>query len=469
MDRQIKLIGFVSFLLFISCSFYFPGREVVADEVSPESLVGDGKVDDTAAIEKLIKENGGAIRFRRGVYRLTRTIEIDMAKVGWTSLSGDGVAQFRMEGPGPAFRFVGTHRGTANPGTVQPNVWENERTPMVDAIEIIGAHPDASGIEADGTMQLTLTRVVVRKAKDAIRLVNRNRNTTLSECHLYENHGVGVFLDHVNLHQINICNCHISYNAGGGVVAKGSEIRNLQITGCDIEGNMGDSDASPTANVWLDSTDSSVGEVAIVGCTIQHTHDAPGSANVRINGLSNPRDFTDERRTGNITIADNILSDVQTNLDLSHVRGITITGNTLWKGYTANVVAKHCGQVVFNGNLYDRNPRYHYGDGASAKLGVILEYCDDVTIASEHFGGATKQEADLTLRNCDGANITGCTFAAIDRVGIGLESTTFAQVTSCLFTAQNQQATQVRFSGKKDCEYRNNRFRVVEPKQTNER
>ncbi|MCO8124327.1 right-handed parallel beta-helix repeat-containing protein [Stieleria sp. TO1_6] len=424
-----------------------------------EGVTGDGQTDDTAAIQAAVDRQSGALCFDRGVYRLTKPILIDLDRVGWTSLSGNGVAQFRMESPGPAFRFIGTHDGTASPASVKANVWDRQRTPMVDGIEIIGADPDACGIEADGTMQLTLTRVVVRHAKHAIHLTGRNRNVTLSECHLYENRGVGVFMDKLNLHQINIANCHISYNAGGGVVAKDSEIRNLQIGTCDIEGNMGGPNSTPTANVWLDSTGTSVGEVAIVGCTIQHTHDAPDSANIRINGLSNTRPFTDELKTGNITIADNVLSDVQTNIDLKQVRGITISGNTMWKGYTANVIAKDCHQMVFSGNLYDRNPRYHYGDGGSAKLGVILEDCRDVTLSGEHFGGDADQPAVVQLRRCDAVNLNGCSFSAFSGAAILLDTVTFSRISNCLFTATDGNAVDIHQLGDNDALLDSNRFR----------
>lgn len=427
-----------------------------AIEIRPR---GDGQ-DDTAAIQSAIDAGHGAIEFQRGVYRLTQTVTIDLDQVGWTSLSGNGVAQFRMESPGPAFHFVGTHDGTASPKTVKDNVWDRQRTPMVDGIEILGRHPQACGIEASGTMQLTLTRVVVRKAKHAIHLTRRNRNVTLSECHLYENTGIGVFMDRLNLHQINIANCHISYNSGGGVVARESEIRNLQIGTCDIEGNMGDPESEPTANVWLDSTGTSVGEVAIVGCTIQHTHDALDSANIRINGWSNERPFTEERRTGNITIADNVLSDVGVNLDLYGVRGITITGNTLWKGYEANVIAENCTEMVFSGNLYDRNPRYHYSDGAKAKLGVQLKRCNHVTINGDHYGGdVVDHPAVLDLNDCDSVNINGCTFARFTGFGIVAENVRFGQITGCLFTGTGDRAEPFERLGVSDVEYKNNRFR----------
>lgn len=452
MPKRLSILGSIALFTIIP---FFTAATATAGE-----WIGDGVADDTAAIQSAIDAKTSAIVFPPGIYRLTKTITIDLDKVGWTSLSGQGVAQFRMEGEGPAFRFVGTHAGTASPMTVKANVWDRQRTPMVDGIEILGSHPEACGIEAGGTMQLTLTRVVVRKTKHAIHLTGRNRNVTLSECHLYENSGVGVFLENLNLHQINIANCHISYNAGGGVVLKGSEIRNLQIGTCDIEGNMGDGNSEPTANIWLDSTGSSIGEVAIVGCTIQHTHDASQSANIRINGGSTKRPFTDEVRHGNITIADNVLSDVQTNIDLQNVRGITITGNTMWKGYTANVTAKNCVHVVMTGNLYDRNPRYHYGDGSQAKLGVILEDCADLTINGEHYGGEViDHPAVLQLRRCDGVNINGCTFSQVSQAGILADAVTFGQISGCLFTGISRDAVQVDLQNNSDVDYKTNRFR----------
>ena len=114
-------------------------------------------------------------------------------------------------------------------------------------LEIVGAHEKACGVEATGTMQLTVTRLTVRDALHAVHLTKRNRNVLVSNCHLYKNRGVGVFYDHVDLHQSNIVGCHISYNDQGGVVSKGGNVRNIQIGTCDIESNHGKGQP-PTAN-----------------------------------------------------------------------------------------------------------------------------------------------------------------------------------------------------------------------------
>jgi hypothetical protein len=43
-------------------------------------------------------------------------------------------------------------------------------------------------------------------------------------------------------------------------------------------------DAPAAANVLIDSTDGSTDEVTIIGCTLQHNSQSPGSANVRVIG-----------------------------------------------------------------------------------------------------------------------------------------------------------------------------------------
>ncbi len=403
-------------------------------------LVGDGMTDETRTIQQLVDSSAGQIHFPKGIYRITRPILIDLKKVSHTSISGGGVARIVMDGPGPAFRFVGTHDGTANPSTFSREVWNREHSPMVDGIDIVGHHPDASGISASGTMQLTVSRVVVRECLHGIHLSGRNRNVTLSECHLYDNHGIGVFLDELNLHQINIANCHISYNDGGGVVSRKSEIRNLQIGTCDIEGNMGGAGSQPTANVLLDSTDSSIGEVAIVGCTIQHSHDAPESANIRFNGLSTKRPFTEEQRHGNITIADNVLSDVEVNVVIQNARGVTISGNTMWKGYTSNLIVDGCQNVVVTGNVFDRNPRYHYGDGASAKLGLYFVDSTDCTITGNHLSGVVHGDAAMVVRRCNRFNITGCTILDYGRCGLMLDQVANSRISDCLIRDDREEA-----------------------------
>jgi hypothetical protein len=328
-----------------------------------------------------------------------------------------------MSGAGPALKFVGTHRGTANPDSVEANVWERQRAPMADGVEIVGDHPEASGIEATLTMQAVFTRVIVRKALHGIHLTERNRNVLISECHLYENRGVGVFLDKVNLHQINVSNCHISYNFGGGIVVKGSELRNLQVGTCDIEGNMSP-DSPSTANILIDVREGSVREGAIVGCTIQHFHGAPDSANVRFIGQSRVMPL----KAGNFVIADNVMSDIEMNIHLKNSRGITIVGNTLWQGYQYNLLVEGSSQIVVGPNLLDRNP--DYGE-LESRNGVLFRDSEECTISGLHINGTRSTPAALTIENCRWFNMTSCTILDSYASGISMKNVDYTRISDC--------------------------------------
>src|SRR5262245_36559546 len=113
------------------------GQQPSATYTSPKRLadfgaIGDGRADDTAAIQKAVDSRQGSIHFPKGVYRITKPIVIDLDKVGLSSFTADGTARLAMAGAGPALRFIGTHvKGTAGPKTVQPAVWTNERMPVV--------------------------------------------------------------------------------------------------------------------------------------------------------------------------------------------------------------------------------------------------------------------------------------------------------------------------------------------------
>ena len=404
----------------------------VQQTVRDFGAVGDGKADDTTAFQRAMNSGRGDIFIPRGVYRLTKTVVIDLDRVGPVSITGSGTAKIIMAGSGPALKLVGTHEGTAAPNTVKENVWQNQRMPIVSGLEIVGADPKACGIEAVGTMGVILTKLSIRKALHGIHLTRRNRNVIISDCHIYENRGIGIFLDHVNLHQIDVGNSHVSYNDGGGIVQQGGDVRNLQIGNCDIEGNMGEKTPA-TANVLIDATGGSIGEIAITGCTIQHTHNAPNSSNIRIIGEGQPRPYAQgELRGGNITITGNILSDVQVNVHLQKVRGVSIVGNTIWKGYAYDLLVEGSSNVVIGPNVFDRNPRYHYGDGATANRGLVFHDCDQVTLTGLQINNVWRKEGGLVLKRCRSFNISGCTIFDCDGCGILMDDIQDTIVSGCI-------------------------------------
>ena len=405
--------------------------------------VGDGKADDSKAFQRAVDSGRGDVHVPRGIYRLAKTIVVNLDRIGPVSIIGSGTARLVMTGPGPALRLVGTHRGTADPSTVEENVWQNQRMPTVSGLEIVGAAPQACGVEARGTMEATFSRLLIRKVLHGIHLTQRNRNVIISDCHIYENRGIGIYLDHVNLHQINVGNSHVSYNAGGGIVQRGGDVRNLQIGNCDIESNMGEK-APATANVLIDATEGSIGEIAITGCTIQHTHNAPESANIRIigEGLPRPSYAKGELRGGNITITGNVLSDVQINVHLHKVRGVTIVGNTVWKGYAHDFLIEGSSSIVIGPNVFDRNPRYHYGDGASADRGLVFRDCDNVILNGLQINNVWRKKGGLVLEKCQHFNISSCTVINCDNCGILMDDVQDTMVSSCMVRETRRELTE---------------------------
>ncbi|HYF37669.1 MAG TPA: right-handed parallel beta-helix repeat-containing protein, partial [Prosthecobacter sp.] len=333
----------------------------------------------------------------------------------------------------------------AAPATFKPQVWDKERTPMVSALEIVGAHPEANGIEATGTMQITISRVVVRKCRHALHFTTRNRNVLIADCHLYENSGIGIFYDDVNIHQTNVIGSHISYNNGGGIVSRGGNVRNFHIGTCDIEGNH-TPNGPPSANVELTSTGGSIGEVAITGCTIQHSSKAPGSANIRIQGAGS--DPSLERRVGrattregNVTISANVFSDVRVNIEVQESRGVTITGNTFWEGFEHDLIAEGCEHLVVSDNNFDRNPRYAVNGFENAENnGLVFKNCADTAITGNIIGGVWRHRAAVDVENCSRMMIANNSILDSDGAGLRLEGVKNSLITNNLIRDDREEA-----------------------------
>lgn len=396
---------------------------------------GDGTTDDTAAIQRAANA-GGAVHFSKGTYRLTKTVLVELDKTGFVSLVGDGTARVVMAGAGPAFKFLGTHGGTADPEQFKPNVWERQRMPVVDSLAIEGAHAEADGIEAEGTMQISITRTHLRALRHGIHLAVRNRNVLISDCHIYHCTGIGVFYDNVNLHQSNITGSHISYCAGGGIVGRGGNVRNVHIANCDIESNM-TKDAPPTANVLFDSAGGSIGEVAITGCTIQHNSPGPDSANIRILGQGDDaglarRVGSPKTQEGHVTITGNVLSDVQVNVHLKHSRGVTFTGNTVWMGYQHDLLVEDSSNIVIGPNNFDRSPRYNYGSSSNVNGGLVFRNSRDCTLTGLHINGVWRKPAAVLIEKCDRFHLANATILDSDGVGLLLRDTTNTRVSGCV-------------------------------------
>jgi hypothetical protein len=340
--------------------------------------------DRTDEFRKRLAENSGTLLLEPGVHRITGTLEIVLAgKHSAVLKPASGPATLVMDGAGPAIRIAGSHEGTASPKSFEPSTF-HERMPVIEGIEILGNHPEADGIELVRTFEAVVSKVSVRWCRTGIRLFERNRNVTISDVNLYENRGIGLHLDDVNLHQINVSNSHISYNRGGGIVVRDGNVRNLQITGCDIEANMPDDDTTTeTANLLLDVSGTpddksrSICEVAVTGCTLQHSSNysgkefkeiAPGGANIRILGKeAYPID--------SVTLTGNVLSDVSVNVDLRDCTDITLTGNTFFAPNPDNLHVTRGRRIVVDGNTF--NPREFERPGR-----IVFDQCQDCVFSN---------------------------------------------------------------------------------------
>lgn len=390
--------------------------------------------DSTNALQKMIDDQDGNLLLGKDeVIRITQPLVFDLAKHKAVAVKATGGVTIVMDGPGPALRFQGSHQGSASPASFVPATW-NERMPTVSGIEILGNHEEADGIELDQTVGAIVIGVSVRWCRHGIHLVNRNRNVLVSACHLYENSGVGVYLDDVNLHQINIAASHISYNRQGGIVVRDGNVRNLQVSGCDIEANM-PADETPTkvANILIDVSGSpetraqSIAEIAITGCTIQHSAIsgkkdqklAPGGANIRLAGK-------EIYPINSVTISGNVLSDTTANIDIDHAFDVAINANNFFAPYPANLHVSNSQRVVVSGNTF--NPRELERPGT-----ITFEDCSDCIIASSTLYKFATDAGAVILNRCSGFTLNGLNLSDCGS-GFVLNSTTDTTIANCRVT-----------------------------------
>ena len=408
--------------------------------------MGDGLADDTGAIEHALRDGGdGVLEFPRGEYRITRTVSFDLSKTRTLAIHGSGgTARVLMHGAGPAFEFVGHHGGSADPGSVTPEVWVRERMPTVSQIEIEGKHPEADGLRFKGVMQPTLTGVLIRRVRNAVHLTERCRNVLISHCHIYHNTGIGIWLDKVNLHQTNIIGNHISYCRLGGIRIDNSEIRNLQITGNDIEYNnyrafnMPEAADVPTAEIYIDcSKGGTVREGTIASNTIQATY-SPNGANLRIIGGASEHSHL----AGMWCISGNLIGSQATNVHLTLTRGITFEGNYVYSGHHRNLLAEDCQNLVIGANCFGHNPDYKEQELCT---GIRLVDCRNCTLtglqiqdaqAGEHTVAGVvpiKRQGLVELVRCRQMTLTGIQVLEGSPFGLYLEDCSETMLTGCTF------------------------------------
>ena len=392
---------------------------------------GDGQADDTDAISAAIRgAKDGVVEFPRGSYRITRTIEIKLSVNGTLGLSGrGGSASIVMAGEGPAFRFIGSsEKASSIPSSVPPVTWQKERMPLIEALEIVGAHTKADGLELRNVMQPILRGLLVRNVRNGIHFTSRSRNVIIESCHVYNASGVGIYLDKTNIHQIIISDSHISYCLKAGVKVVGSQIRNFQITGNDIEYNR-DPAGSGSADILIDCSQGGVvREGTISGNTIQALP-SPGGANIRFAGLQG-----NYNKTGLWTITGNYISNQEVNIHLDHARGVNITGNTFLGGYDRHLMINDSRNVVISSNIFDHNEDYFIRPvalgGISVRKGENVIMNDNIIDGAEY--GNEKLGGAIVVTDSREISVSGCHIKNPKFNGIQIENTVNMRVTDCI-------------------------------------
>jgi hypothetical protein len=403
---------------------------------------GDGQRDDTDAIEHAVREGDGLVEFPRGTYRITRPIVVRLKEAGPIGIRGSGgTAKLVMAGAGPALVLEATHSATADPSGFRPEEWQRERMPTVADIEIQGAHPEADGIRIQGVMQPTLTGLLIREVRTGVYFHQRARNVLISHCHIYNNTGVGIHLDRVDLHQTIITGSHISYCRQGGIRIEGSEIRNLQITGNDIEYNNNkshkfrDADGEPTAEVYIDCRTGSVREGTIASNTLQATY-TPNGANIRFIGAGTDKNH----QTGLWTITGNLIGSQENNIHLTSARGMAISGNVIYSGHSRNLLIESSRNIVVGANVFDHNPDYDQKelctgirlvDSFDCSLsGLIIQDCQAGKHTVANAGEQTRQGL-IELIRCRRINISGVQVLEPVPYGMFLDDCSDTLITGC--------------------------------------
>lgn len=392
---------------------------------------GDGKTDDTDAINKAVSGcTDGVIEFPRGHYKITGTIFINLSKNGTLGISGKGgSASVIMAGEGPAFCFMGSHVGTALPSSIKPVTWEKERMPLIDALEIVGAHPNADGIEIRNTLMPVFRSLLIRNVRNGLHFTSRNRNVLINACHIYNVSGIGIYLDSVNIHQMIISNSHISYCKKGGIKVEGSEIRNFEISGNDIEYNC-DPDGPASADIWIDcSQGGSVREGTISGNTIQAIP-SPGGANIRFTGLT-----ANNNKIGLWSITGNHISNQEVNIELDHCRGVNVTGNTFIRGYDRHLIVNDSRNITVSDNVFDHNDDYFTlglvslgGISVNKSQGIIL---NDNIIDGAAYGSGEKGGA-VVITDSREVSLSGCHIQNPKINGVQISNSAHVQIVNCI-------------------------------------
>ena len=91
-------------------------------------VTGDGRTDDTAALQHAIDAGGGVLQLAKGTYRLSRSLELDATRLGYVGIRGEqGASRLLMAAAGPVITAARRPRPTFNRTLGNGNVCRSSR------------------------------------------------------------------------------------------------------------------------------------------------------------------------------------------------------------------------------------------------------------------------------------------------------------------------------------------------------
>jgi parallel beta-helix repeat protein len=133
------------------------------------------------------------------------------------------------------------------------------------------------------------------------------------------------------------------------------------------------------------------------------------------------------------------MSDVDTNIHMVHARGVTITGNSIHRAFSKNLLLEDCSNIVLASNLFDRNPDY----GFNSPSGLVFRDCRDCTLTGLHINGVLDSPAGLVLEDCRRFHVTNCTVLDCDNCGLLLKNVSNSRISGCLIRDDRPETTSV--------------------------
>lgn len=328
-----------------------------------DGIVGDGEIDDTVALQKLIDNSNGILRLKCKKYLLSSSLIVDINKI---KLIDGGNATFIVNGDFTAFILNGslTSDMSANPNTLNDDIMNIESNTIIKNCKITSTNPKVgNGIKLSGCFKTNIENCYIFKLNNGITISDQNRDISIFNNHIYGCYNNGLtFDDTSNLHQCNINGNFISYCHYCVALDKPVQVANFQFNGNDIELSSYPSSSDTTGRaVYIASGDTESGqlsEIEFAGNTIQG-HNVSNSLIELIGGT--------KREIYHVSFTSNHISNAKEHaFIISKVGTVSISGNTY--------------KSIGNQILYIKDSAHNIsisGESANAVGGLI--YADDTS------------------------------------------------------------------------------------------